>query len=87
MKCNKCNFDGNSTGPHTKAICPVCGTYIKKDWGATKTLVINTDAPREYMTYVLKQVKVSLNRGFTRGTSSVTSPRDTAVYHYEFDYK
>lgn len=33
MKCPKCNFDGNpnleETGPHTKATCSKCGTYIK----------------------------------------------------------
>ena len=33
MLCNKCGFDGNpnleETGPHTKAICAKCGSYIK----------------------------------------------------------
>ena len=33
MKCKKCNFDGNPhlvvTGPHTKALCPECGAFIK----------------------------------------------------------
>jgi uncharacterized paraquat-inducible protein A len=33
MKCLKCDFDGNpnleESGPHTKAICPKCGKYIK----------------------------------------------------------
>lgn len=33
MKCQKCNWEGNpnleETGPHTKALCPQCGSYIK----------------------------------------------------------
>ena len=33
MLCNKCGFEGNpnleETGPHTKATCQKCGTYIK----------------------------------------------------------
>lgn len=33
MKCTKCDWEGNpnleETGPHTKATCPKCKTYIK----------------------------------------------------------
>ena len=84
MQCPKCNFDGNSTGPHTKAICPVCGTYIKKDWVATRKLVIETDAPHEDLHYIFKQVKSSLNKGYNCGNSSVRTSCDAAVYHYNF---
>jgi hypothetical protein len=106
MLCNKCGFEGSpnleETGPHTKATCQKCGTYIKmvsKDElttlinSATTTednetiLIVKTTATESYMPDILNRVRTSIKAGYADGKGSIIKPFDDKAYPYEFYYK
>lgn len=101
MLCKNCGFEGNpnleETGPHTKATCRKCGAYIKmmsKDELNHLThisndgikLIIKTTAPKSYIPIILKRVKLSIEKGYICGESTVVKPFDDRTYTYEFYY-
>lgn len=105
MRCSKCDFDGNpnleETGPHTKALCPKCGAYIKMVSKDELDAIIKASIPDERLTFVIKtsassavmpiiltHVRTALEKGFLRGKGIVSNPfDDTNGEEYEFYYK
>ena len=97
--CDKCDFEGTTnleeTGPHTKATCRKCGSYIKmlnkeelENSVPTKTkLLIETDASIEYMPLIMDKVAISLTKGFVAGDGFVSKPFDEKPYSYDFYYE
>lgn len=69
MKCNKCTFDGSPhlvvTGPHTKALCPECGSYIKMTTKQEREAMV--EAPqagaRQYAT-ASDMIKAAIDHGY-----------------------
>lgn len=70
MLCNKCGFEGypnlEESGPHTKAICRKCGSYIKmlnkKEW-EEQINPENNIKHKKTGTYILTSSKTPDNLG------------------------
>jgi len=101
MLCPKCGFEGNpnleETGPHTKASCRKCGTYIKmvgkeeldkiiNQKPKENILTIKTDVCPKDVWFVLKQVNNAIVDGRKEGNGTLTM-HNGEQYKFSFTYE
>lgn len=70
MQCKKCSFNGNphlvETGPHTKALCPECGSYIKMTTKQERETITDTTSQSSAHQYATASdmIKSAIDHGY-----------------------